>query len=315
MMNHVIKLLLRMLTSCLVLLTVAVVSYWVLGLISPQQTLHMDLGQYLGRLLEGDFGRSQFYHEPNLHVILQKLPATFELVLVASILVALLVLPLGFYTAIVPQHKLARGVMAFSLLGISVPVFLTGSLMVFLFAVELNWLPAFGRGQVIRLGFWDSGLLSVSGWQHIIMPAVALSLAMLPLFLRLLRAELMQVMNSNPVRFAQAMGIAPWRIWLSYGLRNAILPIITMASLQLGTTMAYTLVAESLFQWPGVGTLFMQAIVRSDGSLVAAYLILVSAMFLLFSALADLAYGLFNPYLSPWHRDQGVASKSGLKAP
>jgi peptide/nickel transport system permease protein len=192
--------------------------------------------------------------------------------------------------------------MAFSLLGISLPVFLTGSLMVYLFALELNWLPAFGRGEVVWIGSWSSGLFTASGWQHIIMPATAISLSLLPLFLRLIRAELIQVMHSNPVRLAQAMGITPWRIWLSYGLRNATLPMITMASLQFGTLMAYTMVAETLFQWPGLGSLFLQGIIRGDGPLIAAYLVLVSIMFLLINSLTDLAYGLFNPHLAPWRQ-------------
>tara|TARA_B110000285_G_scaffold222147_1_gene275977 strand:- start:647 stop:1105 length:459 start_codon:yes stop_codon:yes gene_type:complete len=142
----------------------------------------------------------------------------------------------------------------------------------------------------------------MSGWQHIAMPATAISLSLLPLFLRLIRAELIQVMHSNPVRLAQAMGITPWRIWLSYGLRNATLPMITMASLQFGTLMAYTMVAETLFQWPGAGSLFMQGIIRGDGPLIAAYLVLVSIMFLLINSLTDLTYGLFNPHLAPWRQ-------------
>ena len=289
----------RILTGSITIILAACVSYWVLSLITPSHTATLSLGQYLNNLLHADFGRSQFYNLPNLHVILEKLPATFELVIITSLIVALFALPLGLYSAIAPRQKLARGIMAFSLLGISLPVFLTGSLMVYLFAVELNWLPAFGRGDLVWFGSWSSGLFTVSGWQHMVMPATALSLTLLPLFLRLIRAELIQVMHSNPVRLAQAMGIAPWRIWLRYGLRNATLPMITMASLQFGTLMAYTLVVETLFQWPGVGSLFMQGIIRGDGTLIAAYLVLVSIMFLLFNSLTDLAYGLFNPHLAP----------------
>jgi peptide/nickel transport system permease protein len=300
----------RLLTGGITITLVACVSYWILSLISPNLALDLSLDQYLNNILHGDFGQSQFYHQPNLEIIFEKLPATFELVIITSFIVALFALPLGLYTAIAPRQKLARGIMAFSLLGISVPVFLTGSLMVYLFAVELNWLPAFGRGEVVRVGSWSSGLFTVSGWQHIVMPATALSLTLLPLFLRLIRAELIQVMHSNPVRLAQAMGITPWRIWLSYGLRNATLPMITMASLQFGTLMAYTLVAETLFQWPGVGSLFMQGIIRGDGPLVAAYLVLVSIMFLLFNSLTDLAYGLFNPHLAPW-RQQTQQTRQG----
>ena len=298
-MTYLPQITLRILTGSITISLAACVSYWVLSLISPSHTAALSLGQYLNNLLHADFGRSQFYHLPNLHVIVEKLPATFELVIITSLIVALFALPLGLYTAIAPRQKLARGLMAFSLLGISLPVFLTGSLMVYLFAVELNWLPAFGRGDLVWFGSWSSGLFTASGWQHIVMPATALSLTLLPLFLRLIRAELIQVMHSNPVRLAQAMGIAPWRIWLRYGLRNATLPMITMASLQFGTLMAYTLVVETLFQWPGVGSLFMQGIIRGDGTLIAAYLVLVSIMFLLFNSLTDLAYGLFNPHLAP----------------
>ena len=301
-MNYFPQIAQRLLTGGITITLAACVSYWVLSLISPNLTLELSLDKYLKNILHGDFGQSQFYHQPNLKIIFEKLPATFELVIITSFIVALFALPLGLYTAIAPQQKLARGVMAFSLLGISLPVFLTGSLMVYLFAVELNWLPAFGRGEVVWFGSWASGLFTVSGWQHIVMPATALSLTLLPLFLRLIRAELIQVMHSNPVRLAQAMGITPWRIWLHYGLRNATLPMITMASLQFGTLMAYTLVAETLFQWPGVGSLFMQGIIRGDGPLVASYLVLVSIMFLLFNSLTDLAYGLFNPHLAPWRQ-------------
>jgi peptide/nickel transport system permease protein len=301
-MSYLPQLAQRLLTGSITIMLVACVSYWILSLISPNHAAATSLDQYLNQLLHGDFGQSQFYHQSNLKIILEKLPATFELVIITSFIVALLALPLGLYTAIEPQQKIARAVMAFSLLGISLPVFLTGTLMVYLFAVQLNWLPAFGRGEVVWFGSWPSGLFTVSGWQHIVMPAIAISLTLLPLFLRLIRAELIQVMHSNPVRLAQAMGITPWRIWLRYGLRNATLPMITMASLQFGTLMAYTMVAETLFQWPGVGSLFMQGIVRGDGPLIAAYLVLVSIMFLLFNSLTDLAYGLFNPHLAPWRQ-------------
>tara|TARA_B110000503_G_scaffold12481_1_gene16948 strand:- start:4164 stop:5099 length:936 start_codon:yes stop_codon:yes gene_type:complete len=301
-MSYLPQLAQRLLTGSITIMLVACVSYWILSLISPNHAAATSLDQYLNQLLHGDFGQSQFYHQSNLKIILEKLPATFELVIITSFIVALLALPLGLYTAIEPQQKIARAVMAFSLLGISLPVFLTGTLMVYLFAVQLNWLPAFGRGEVVWFGSWPSGLFTVSGWQHIVMPAIAISLTLLPLFLRLIRAELIQVMHSNPVRLAQAMGITPWRIWLRYGLRNATLPMITMASLQFGTLMAYTMVAETLFQWPGVGSLFMQGIIRGDGPLIAAYLVLVSIMFLLFNSLTDLAYGLFNPHLAPWRQ-------------
>ena len=301
-MNYLPQLTQRLLTSSITIMLAACVSYWILSLISPNHAAAISLDQYLKQLLHGDFGQSQFYHLPNLDLILEKLPATFELVIITSLIVALLALPLGLYTAIEPQQRVARAVMAFSLLGISLPMFLTGTLMVYLFAVQLNWLPAFGRGEIVWLGSWPSGLFTVSGWQHIVMPATAVSLTLLPLFLRLIRAELIQVMHSNPVRLAQAMGITPWRIWLRYGLRNATLPMITMASLQFGTLMAYTMVAETLFQWPGVGSLFMQGIIRGDGPLIAAYLVLESIMFLLFNSLTDLAYGLFNPHLAPWRQ-------------
>lgn len=301
-MSHYYHTVQRLLSAAITLVLAACVSYWILSLISPAHTSELSLNQYLEHLLNGNFGQSAFYNLPNLHIILTKLPATFELVIITSLIVALFALPLGLYTAIEPRQKFARAVMAFSLLGISLPLFLTGSLMVYIFAVELNWLPAFGRGELVWIGPWSTGLLTSSGWQHIAMPATAISLTLLPLFLRLIRAELIQVMHSNPVRLAQAMGITPWRIWLRYGLRNATLPMITMASLQFGTLMAYTLVAETLFQWPGVGYLFMQAIIRGDGPLIAAYLVLVSIMFLLFNSLTDLAYGLFNPHLAPWRQ-------------
>ncbi|MDP6189867.1 MAG: ABC transporter permease [Gammaproteobacteria bacterium] len=300
MINAIIS---RGLQTLAVLWVISLVSYLVQVTVTPMAG-PANYGEYLAALVRGDLGESLFYKAPALDIILQKFPATLELVLGTGLLIGLVAVPAGVYTALAPRHWLARGVMAISLLGISLPVFLSGTLLVYLFAVELNWLPVFGRGPVIWLGGWPTGLTSVTGLQHLLLPCSALALTLLPLFIRLIRAEMLIVLASKHVLYARAMGLAPWRIWLRYGLRNALLPLVTMSGLQFGTLMAYALVVENLFQWPGMGFLFMEAVTRSDGPLMAAYILVAGGIFLLTNIITDLIYGLIDPRLAPWNRDK-----------
>ncbi|EBA15332.1 oligopeptide/dipeptide ABC transporter, permease protein [Roseobacter sp. SK209-2-6] len=264
-----------------------------LGLNDPFLTQYL---RFVGNALQGDLGTSYFFKEPALEVILKKLPATLELVLGATVIIIGFSVPLGVYTAIRPDAVLSRVIMALSILGISVPVFLTAIMMIFVFSVEWGWLPSFGRGDVVHVwGYWETNFLSLDGWEHILLPSVALASIMLPLFVRLIRAEMMEVLQSEYVRYAKAKGIAPWRIYFIHALKNTLLPVITVGGVQIGTMVAYTILTETVFQWPGMGFMFLEAVNRVDTPLIVAYLIVVGFIFVVTNTIVDLIYGLVNP--------------------
>lgn len=271
-----------------------------------RQKLRDELGlndsfvqQYLrfaGNALQGDLGTSYFFKEPALDVILKKLPATLELVFGATLIIIGLSVPLGVYTAIKPDAILSKIIMGLSIVGISVPVFLTAILMIFVFSVEFGWLPSFGRGDVVHIwGYWETNFATLDGWLHIVMPSIALASIMLPLFVRLIRAEMMEVLQSEYVRYATAKGINPWRIYFVHALKNTLLPVITVGGVQIGTMVAYTILTETVFQWPGMGFMFLEAVNRVDTPLIVAYLIVVGFIFVVTNTIVDLIYGLVNP--------------------
>ena len=252
--------------------------------------------RFLGNALQGDLGTSYFFKEPALDVILKKLPATLELVFGATVIIVGLSVPLGVYTAIKPDTILSRVIMGLSIVGISIPVFLTAILMIYVFSVEYGWLPSYGRGDVVHVwGYWETNFLSVDGWEHIILPAIALASIMLPLFVRLIRAEMMEVLQSEYVRYATAKGISPMRIYFVHALKNTLLPVITVGGVQIGTMVAYTILTETVFQWPGMGFMFLEAVNRVDTPLIVAYLIVVGFIFVVTNTIVDLIYGLVNP--------------------
>ncbi|KAB7610035.1 ABC transporter permease [Amylibacter sp. SFDW26] len=252
--------------------------------------------RFAGKVLQGDLGTSYFFKEPALDVILKKLPATLELVLGATIIIIGVSVPLGVYTAIKPNSLFSKIVMGISIIGISIPVFLTAILMIFIFSVELRWLPSFGRGDVVHVfGPWSTNFATVDGWLHILLPSVALASIMLPLFIRLIRAEMMETLQSEYVRFAWAKGIRPKRIWFVHALKNTLLPVITVGGVQIGTMVAYTILTETVFQWPGMGFMFLEAVNRVDTPLIVAYLIVVGFIFVVTNTIVDLIYGLVNP--------------------
>ena len=257
------------------------------------------LTQYLrfaGNALQGDLGTSYFFKEPALDVIMKKLPATLELVLGATIIIIGLSIPLGVYTAIKPDTILSRIIMGLSIIGISVPVFLTAILMIFVFSVNYGWFPSFGRGDVVQVwGYWETNFATADGWMHIILPSIALASIMLPLFVRLIRAEMMEVLQSEYVKYAVAKGIRPWRIYFVHALKNTLLPVITVGGVQIGTMVAYTILTETVFQWPGMGFMFLEAVNRVDTPLIVAYLIVVGFIFVVTNTIVDLIYGLVNP--------------------
>lgn len=256
----------------------------------------VQYGRFVKSALQGDLGTSYFFKEPALDVILAKLPATLELVFGASLIIITLSVPLGVYSAINPQSWFSRTVMGFSIVGISIPVFLTAIGLIYFFSIELGWMPSYGRGETVMLPWgWETGLFTADGLAHLVLPSVSLASIMLPLFIRLIRAEMMEVLQSEYVKFAWAKGLHSRRIYFLHALKNTMLPVITVGGVQIGTMVAYTILTETVFQWPGMGFLFLEAINRVDTPLIVAYLIVVGAIFVITNTIVDLIYGLVNP--------------------
>ncbi|MBL1437706.1 MAG: ABC transporter permease [Rhodobacteraceae bacterium] len=252
--------------------------------------------RFAKKALQGDLGTSYFFKQPALTVILKKLPATLELVMGAAFIIIGLSVPLGVYTAIRPNAFASKAIMSLSIIGISIPVFLTAILMIYFFAVELRILPSFGRGDVVHVfGYWKTNFATWDGLKHIFMPSVALASIMLPLFIRLIRSEMMETLQSDYVRYAWAKGLKAKRIWFLHALKNTMLPVITVGGVQIGTMVAYTILTETVFQWPGMGFMFLEAVNRVDTPLIVAYLIIVGFIFVVTNTLVDLLYGLVNP--------------------
>ncbi|WP_291328604.1 ABC transporter permease [Desulfovibrio sp. UCD-KL4C] len=255
----------------------------------------VQFGRFLKGAAHGDIGRSFFYKKSALAVIIAKAPATLELVFCSAILIVFLSIPLGIYSAIKPRSIFSRIVMGGSTLGVSIPVFLTAILMIYIFAVELHWLPSYGRGETINLGWWRTGLLTLDGLKHLIMPSIALSSIMLPLFIRLIRSEMMEVLQNDYIKFAWAKGLTPRRVWIVHAFKNTLLPVITVGGVQLGTMIAFTILTETVFQWQGMGFMFIEAVERGDAPLMVAYLVVVGFIFVVVNTLVDVIYGLVNP--------------------
>ena len=252
--------------------------------------------RFAGKAIQGDLGTSYFFKEPALEVILKKLPATLELVFGATVLIIVISIPVGVYSAINPSSLFSKVAMGISIIGISVPVFLTAIISIYIFSVELGWLPSFGRGVTEHVfGTWETGFFNVDGLLHLLLPCLSLASIMLPLFIRLIRAEMMEVLQSEYIKFAWAKGLSPRRIWFMHALKNTMLPVITVGGVQIGTMVAYTILTETVFQWPGMGFLFLEAVKRVDTPLIVAYLIVVGAIFVITNTIVDLIYGLVNP--------------------
>jgi len=266
-----------------------------LGLDAPWP---VQFARYLGRAATGDLGTSIIYKKPTVEVVLAKFPASFELVLGASLIVLLLSVPGGVYCAVRPRSLGAKLILGVSVLGISVPVFLTGIFLITIFSVWLGWLPAFGRGETLRIGFWETGLLTLDGLKHLLLPALTLSSIMLPLFIRLVRGAMLDELGHDYVRTARAKGASPLRVWIVHALRNALLPLVAVGGLQVGTLIAYTLLTETVFQWPGMGFLFLEAVTRADIPLVTTYLVLVGLLFVIVNTAVDFVSLALDPRVS-----------------
>jgi peptide/nickel transport system permease protein len=224
----------------------------------------------------GEFGFSYQHRRPVKELISERLPATLELALVSAILALAIGIPMGVYTALRRDGFLSRTFMTISLIGVSLPTFLIGILLILLFGVVLRWLPTFGRGDVIELGWWSTGFLTASGLKSLIMPSITLALFQMTLIMRLVRAEMLEVLRADFVKFAKARGLPTRSVHFRHALKNTLVPVITITGLQLGSIIAFAIITESVFQWPGMGLLFIQAIGEVDIPVMAAYLVLIA---------------------------------------
>jgi peptide/nickel transport system permease protein len=263
-----------------------------LGLNDPFITQYL---RFAKNAVQGDLGLSFFHKKPALAVIASKAPATLELVLGAALIIIFVSLPVGIFSAIYPRSAFSRFTMAFSTLGVSVPVFLTAIVLIYVFSVQLHWLPSYGRGETVAIGGWNSGLLTIDGLKHLILPSFALASIMLPLFIRLIRSEMMEVLETEYIKFAWAKGLTRKRIWFVHAFKNTLLPVITVFGVQIGIMFAFTILTETVFQWQGMGFMFLEAVERSDISLLVAYLMVVGAVFVVVNTVVDIIYGLVNP--------------------
>ena len=252
--------------------------------------------RFLKNAVQGDLGTSYFFKRPALDVILDKLPATIDLVIGATFWILLFSIPVGVFAAIRPHHWFSKLAMGISIIGISVPVFLTAIFLIYLFAVELGWLPSYGRGDTVLLfGSWKTSLFTWDGLKHLLLPSISLASVILPLFVRMIRSEMMEVLETEYVKFARAKGLHKRRIWMVHAFKNTLLPVITVGGVQLGIMVAYTILTETVFQWPGMGFMFLEAINRVDTPLIVAYLIVVGLIFVITNTIVDIIYGLVNP--------------------
>ena len=266
-----------------------------MGLNDPFMTQYVRFVK--NAVTKGDLGRSFLYNKPNLQVILEHAPATIELVFGTALIIIFVSLPLGVYCALRPRSLLSRFTMSFSTLGVSMPVFLTAILLIFLFAIHWQVLPSYGRGDTVALfgGHWHTGLLTFDGLTHLILPCISLSTLMLPLFIRLIRSEMMEVLETEYIKYAWAKGLSPFRVWLVHAFKNTLLPVVTVFGVQIGIMFAYTLLTELVFQWPGMGFMFLEAVHRADISLLIAYLVAVACLFVVVNTVVDILYGFINP--------------------
>lgn len=260
------------------------------------QPFYVQFGRFVAGAVQGDFGLSLKQGRPVGELMRERVPATLELSFVSGALAVLVGVPLGVLSAIWRRSWLAKAALALSLLGISLPTFFIGVVLILVFGVEAGWLPSFGRGETLMLGNgWSTGLLTLDGWRHLLLPAITLALFQLALIIRLVRAEMLEVLRSDFIRFARARGLSSLSIYFRHGLRNALVPVVTIIGLQLGSIIAFALVTETVFQWPGMGLLFAQAVAFADVPVMAAYLCLIALVFVTINLTVDLLYVLIDP--------------------
>jgi peptide/nickel transport system permease protein len=265
-----------------------------LGLDRP---FYVQFVKYLGNAVQGEFGLSLRQARKVSVLIKERLPATLELASAAALLAVVAGIPLGVYTALRRNSPVSHFLLAASLIGVSLPSFLIGILLILVFAVQLGWLPSFGRGETVAFGWWTTGLLTKSGLKALILPTITLSLIQMTLIMRLVRSEMLEVLRTDYIKFARARGLTDRAIHFGHALKNTLVPVITIVGLQLGAIIAFAIVTETVFQWPGMGLLFIQSVYFADIPVMAAYLCLIALVFVIINLVVDLLYYAVDPRL------------------
>jgi peptide/nickel transport system permease protein len=311
----------RFLQAALVMLVVGVIAFFMFRYIgdpvnqmvgvdtTPEQreALRVQLGlkdppwtqflRFAWNAVQFDFGISYQFKQPVAGLILSRLPATIELSLVSALIALAVGIPMGVFTGLKRHAISSKLFLTLSLIGVSLPTFLIGILLIYVFAVELKWLPSFGRGEVVELGFWRTGLLTRSGLAAIILPSITLALFQLTLIMRLVRAEMLEVLRTDFIKFARARGLTNRAVNYGHALKNTLVPVITITGLQLGSIIAFAIITETVFQWPGMGLLFLQSVQNVDIPIMAAYLLLIAFLFVTINLAVDLLYYAVDPRL------------------
>jgi len=261
------------------------------------QPFFVQFARFIVNFIQGDWGISYRLARPVDQLIIERLPATLELSLVAAGLALLVGVPMGVYTGLKRDSWLSRLFMTLSLIGVSLPTFLIGILLILIFSVYLGWLPSFGRGDVVRLGWWSTGFFTVSGLKALILPSITLCLFQMTLIMRLVRAEMLEVLRTDYIKFARARGLSNRAVNFGHALKNTLIPVITIAGLNLGGIIAFAIITETVFQWPGMGLLFIQSVSFADVPVMAAYLVLIAFFFVVINLVVDLLYYAVDPRL------------------
>ncbi|MCH2303759.1 MAG: ABC transporter permease [SAR324 cluster bacterium] len=257
----------------------------------------LQFANFVLNISQGEFGMSYRVGIPVDELIATRLPATIELVLVSAFLSLIVGIPMGVYTGLNRNSWLSRLFLSLSLIGISLPTFVIGILLILIFGVWLQWLPTFGRGGVVDLGWWSTSFLTVDGWRSLIMPSVTLALFQLTLIMRLVRAEMLEVLRTDYIKFSRARGLKNRSIYFGHALKNTLVPVITITGLQIGSLLAFSIITETVFQWPGMGLLILQAIQFVDIPVMSSYLVLIALIFVIINLIVDLLYYIVDPRL------------------
>lgn len=265
-----------------------------LGLDDP---VPVQFARYISQAVRGEFGVSYQFRQPVSDLLAERLPATMELAICATIFAVVFGVLMGVYSGLKRDSVLAKVFQTLSLIGISLPTFLIGILLIYLFAVTLGWLPSYGRGDTVRIGWWSTGFLTTSGLAALIMPSITLGLFQMTLIMRIVRAEMLEVLRTDYIKFARARGLTTRAINLGHALKNTLVPVITIVGLQFGSVIAFSIITETVFQWPGMGLLFVQAVQNVDIPIMAAYLMLVSLIFVTINLAVDILYTVVDPRL------------------
>jgi peptide/nickel transport system permease protein len=261
------------------------------------QPFFVQFWHFLYNAVQGEFGLSLRQGAKVSRLIMERFPATLELALVAALLALCVGIPMGVYAALKRNSFLSQVFMTVSLIGVSLPTFLIGILLILVFAVLLGWFPSFGRGDSIKFGHWSSGLMTADGWHHIVLPAITLAVFQLTLIMRLVRSEMLEVLRTDYIKFARARGLSNRAIHFGHALKNTLVPVMTITGLQLGQLIAFAIITETVFQWPGMGLLFIQAVTYADIPVMAAYLCLIALIFVIINLVVDLLYFVVDPRL------------------